>query len=262
VSQLDCLLRSIDKYWQLYNLDIHVISKWSNSRFHEGYDKLYNVYPKIHFWYETIFDYNIDLCINYYNHEVVGFMTDDCVMFDYPALRVCNLEEAIKDKLCFSLRLGENTIIQNYQNGDLQRELNGTTDGDVVDWKWKRHSPYTNYGYMFSWDGHFYHKEWLLKALENRKFENPRAGEHQLNTDKLLRDISPDSMVCCSKSSLFVNTVNCVQEAGPAAGTKHFYSPEELNEKFLVGERISLSSFDGLSIMSCHEEVPLTFERF
>lgn len=267
-SQLDCFLRSIEKHWDISQLSIHVLYKYSNEEFKAGYDQLRFInrkHPNIAFWQERNFGEDFTALIPEYDLTMLA--TDDCVFFRKFVLTENDLVDHFVsgDVHAFSLRLGENTIVQDYVTYEQQDELfkyGGEKHIDFLKWNFKRHNPYSNYGYAYSLDMTIY-KSWeLLSAIRTLTFESPRALEHQLNAKPLFRSSIPNFMLSLPASVGFVNTVNCVQPNGPPAGTKYAYSVQELNKNFLAGRRISLSSFDHLVIISCHEEIPLSFESF
>ena len=266
-SQLDCFLRSMQKHWGISELSIHILYKYSNEEFKAGYDLLrfmYRASPHVSFWQEQNFGEDFKALIRN-DDSFTMLATDDCVFFKPVTITEERLREYFKTKdlHCYSLRLGENTIIQDYVTCSLQSELfNNHAFENEVCWNFKRHNQYSNYGYAFSLDMSIYHSEQLHYSIAPLNFESPRALEHQLNVDKELRSFIKSWMMSPVSSVGFVNTINCVQPNGPPAGTRHSYSVADLNKKFLAGRRISLSSFDHLIIMSCHEEVPLTFQDF
>lgn len=266
--QLDFLLRSIDTYWNIDDLNINVIYKYSNDDFAAGYGKLIAKYwnrSNITFSLEHCFGFDVNHSIYGSDDEVIGFFTDDCVVYrqvDISAGDIARVLREDKSLLSFSLRLGENTIVQDYLTGMLQPALQAGETGGVLTWNWRRYPTGCNYSYFFSWDSHFYRKDDLIKWVDGRRYENPRALEHQLTTDILLRHSLRPKMAAMPQSSVFVNTINAVQgDMAVPAGVFHNYSAEYLNEKFLDGYVIDLESLYNLQIYSCHYEVPLNFVK-
>lgn len=257
--QLECLLNSLDLE---DDFKVKVLYKWSDKKYLEGYEKVAAYYTHVGWLEEKNFCENWKSLLSN-SSEYVMLATDDCVQF-YPFDNEVDLLFS-NDVHCISLRLGENTIIQDYILGLRQPALDNYGDVsecfDMLKWNFKRHPRFNNYGYAFSLDMTIYRQEDLIKYTKDLTFESPRALEHQLNT-LVDRDSLPKFMLCPKRSLAFVNTINCVQANGPPAGTKHNYSPSLLNEKFLAGERISLKSFLDFhnNIISSHEEVPLIFE--
>lgn len=265
-SQLDCFLRSLLRYWDYRDLTIRVLYKYSSPEYEKGYYKVFEKYPNILPSLEYDFCSQIKQYINSSLSTVIGFATDDCVCYREPGLNPKNILEYMiwHNYLCASLRLGVNTIVQNYLTGELQRNLQYSivsSIGEVINWNWRHYPRFSNYGYMFSWDMHFYNKEWLQECIDIcYRWENPRAFEHQMNTSDKIRANAPNMIFGCKNSSIFVNTINAVQNNDIPAGTKYNYNPKTLNDKFLKGEIISLRSFDNIEVVSSHEEVPLIFE--
>lgn len=265
-SQLDCFLRSLLRYWHYNDLHIMVIYKYSSLEYKKAYDKVFEEH-----WH-VIQDEEYNFCEQIKNKvmcslsSVVGFATDDCVCYDKPGLQPNEIQDLFNDDKThsFSLRLGLNTVIQNYLDGSIQQSLLNYKEiyKDVISWKWKLQPRFQNYGYGVSWDCHWYSREWLLDAFKVcNTWENPRAMEHQLNTNDVVRSIAKPNMISCKSSSVFVNTINAVQNQDIPSGTKHAYSVTDLNRRYLEGEVISLDSFAGHNIISCHEEIPLKFEK-
>lgn len=264
--QLELLLRSLREYWSIDQLDIKILYKWSGTEFFDGYMKLIQEYNCTNIEFVPEIDgFFGDQVKNWIetSDEVVGFLTDDCVMFRKPLASPNDIKSIIQygNIATFSLRLSPQTIVQDYLTGQLQPELQyGNLSKDVILWKWNRYNSSYNWSYIFSWDSCFYDKNWLYNLVKDKQFNSPRALEHQLSIDPALRDINKPYMAACTTSSVFVNTINRVQPNGPQAGTKYPYSPEMLNQKFLSGKRISLDGFAHLSIISSHEEFPLTWD--
>lgn len=264
-QQLDCFLRSLLRYWYHNDLNIKVLYKYSSSEYEQGYCKCFEKHPYIQPSLEYDFCRQIKDFVNKAN-PVIGFATDDSVVYNRPELHPSFIENYVltwKDCLCFSMRLSPVTIIQNYLTGEIQQQLIYKEISDnVIEWNWKRYHRYSNYGYEFSWDMHLYKKEWLKQCFNICcNFESPRALEHQINVSDRVRDISPNKMLSCKTSSVFVNTINAVQDNNIPAGVYHKYTPKDLNDRFLNGEIISLASFAGLQLHSCHDEIPLIFEK-
>lgn len=263
-SQLCCLLDSLREFIGKEKYDVKVLYKYSNDNYLDGYRKVADLHPSAEFLLEE------DFCLDWKyllgeSTDYVMLCTDDTVFFKPISGNFLNCFDD-PEVHCFSSRLGFNTICQDYTTGSLQPALaqyGYQQKADLIRWKFKRFHPQTNYGYPFSLDATTYRKADLIKYTEGLNFENPRALEHQLST-RINRSDLPDYMVCEAGSSAFCNTINCVQANGPTSGTKFSYSPKELNDKFLNGEKISLKSFKSLAgnIMSCHEEVTLVFERY
>ncbi len=264
-AQLECLLSSLQKFWKGEDYRVMVLYKYSNEEYLKGYDLVWKLHPKIYMRLEEFdfyknWKYLLENCDDY-----VCLATDDCVLFkETPDLSEIDWSN---DTHCFSLRLGENTIVQNYVDYSLQPKLEISyfdIPNQIVGWRFKRYPEGCNYGYAWSLDITLYRKKDLLKAIEGIKFDSPRSLEHNLTVKPGLRGSLPNCMFSPQKSCGFINTINCVQKNGaPPAGTKFPYSPEFLNEKFLAGEKISLKSFENLPnhIVSSHNEVPLIFAK-
>lgn len=269
---LDLLLRSIRDHWTLKGLNIFVLFRYSNEEFREGYDKLKNKWclDNISFIKEENFGEQVkELLYPSEKFPYTGWMCDDGVIF-----RNLNIfPEEFKnfmseDILCFSGRLGINTVIQNYITNEYQPY--SITDFDheyiydekLLKWNWKQHHWLSNNGYFYSTDFHIYHSEWLWNAVKNIKIDIYRCIEHQVITNTKLSRKSSSWMVCPSMGSVFFsNSINCVQDVKLQAGVKNGYNIEELNRLFLEGNQINLDMFKNLNIIGCHDEISINFER-
>ena len=263
--QLDLLLRSIQKNWDFENIDISILYTSSNDKYNISYNTLFDKYNDIDFIKEDNFYNQLCNMVKYSQSEVIGIFTDDCIMFRKPEISCIQLQNIFTNNiLFFSLRLGQNTIVQDYVKQTLQTPLhyNGfdQINENVICWNRNLHTKYSNYNYMFSLDGTFYHKNWLIDAFVGKTFEIPRALEYQMVIDKELERKSSNKVMSLNKSCVIVNSINAVQSHGIPCGFKYSYSPEELNTKFLEGFQISLDTFQDIEVNSTHGEIEIRYE--
>ena len=111
-----------------------------------------------------------------------------------------------------------------------------------------------DYGYPLSLDGHIFRSGEIYAFVKNCTYHNPNtmegAWQHQF-TDRT-------RMVCYDKSIVVNNPVNRVQTVN---GNVHGnVTAEFLNEQYLSGKIISLTPFDGIENVSCHQEIEIIFE--
>lgn len=283
-SQLDLLLRSIEENLPNTDLCIRVLYKTSNEEFEKGYKKLIDKYdntsPKniysLQFDKEFSFeDQFLDLISDneYTKEPMVMLLTDDSVFYRKSELHNKHIDDLMDgDVWSFSFRLGLNTTTQWYKTGQQQEHLDilgyklvnsySLPSETCIKWNWKIRPPFENYGYMMSWDGHVYRSTDLHVIARKFTYYNPRTFE-----DKATKNISDrylihrKYMVAPVKSCLFVNTINAVQAEPPPFGDKYTCSAEELNERYLAGEIISMETFRDLELSGSHDEIPLEFEK-
>src|ERR1700761_4630574 len=119
-TQLDCLVRSLYQYWNKNELDIRVLYKASSYLFSDGYNQFFAQYPEIHAELETDFCSQIKEMVESSTEYLVGFATDDCVLYRQPSIEAKDIRILFRQPHmhCFSLRHGENTFVQNYLTGE------------------------------------------------------------------------------------------------------------------------------------------------
>ena len=158
-------------------------------------------------------------------------MVDDGVFYRPTNLSPKMIEDvlSVEKNLCVSLRLGTNTIVQNYLTGELQQPFDKygftPTLHSLLSFKWGLHAPNTNNGYLFSWDCTFWNSQFLLTSIGDSKFGGPRGMESVLSGDNKLRQKAMTfhpNMVIPQFSNYVVNSVNAVQTDPVPCGK--FYS--------------------------------------
>jgi len=249
--------------------DITVLFKSSNKDYERGYTRLIEKNSSVNFIRETEFKTNfVDFLKNNID-EYVMLLTYDSVFYKQFNGTDHDIKLMIYDNSwCFSFRLGLNTTTQWYLTGSQQQHLSilGYTNEELrgekyIKWNWKVRPPFENYGYMMSWDGHIYKAADLLNLALKFTFYNPRTFEDKATKiPDYRREINKKYMVSRHESCLFVNTINAVQEEPPEFGSKYTHSVEDLNNRYLSGEIISMDSFKDLELNSSHDEIPLRFK--
>ena len=195
--------------------------------------------------------------------------TDDCIFYR-PLMRVTasDVERAMDDRtICFSFRLGLNTIVQDYRTGRLQRQLNdwsGICNGDgerIIHWPWRNYADTDNYGYPIAMDGCCYRPEDLLELSEAWEFDTFRTWEGASNGPPRRDKIKKPLMASFDTSCVINNPSNSMQWPPLAAGHLFPFSAEDLNRKYLDGYVIDLDGFDFSDVRGCHQEFPLKFRK-
>jgi len=270
--QLDLLLSSIEKNFKDTD-EMFVIYKYTDDLFKEAYDILIERFSKnsqIQFISESDFQQDtIDSCAKAKNKYIAFFVDDDVV---YKPTNIGALLEKVflLDVACVSLRLGGNINVQDFYAFFIDKEksvvpkkprIHNLVAGDNEDsnlyiWNWAslyRH--HTNFGYPFSVDGHIYPKEDILPIVQRYEYHTPNALEGRF-TGSLKRN-----MGCLNTSSVVNIPLNLAGSSQNRAGEQFGMSLEELNNKYVGGFRISLEDMDFSNIVSCHQELPITFKQ-
>ncbi len=264
-QQLDCLLQSLRLNAPNLDLDIRVLYKYSDEHFQKGYEICRQRFPRV-FWHEEE-DFNKQIR----NFLMCGrhtlFFTDDCIFYRKFTGTNEDVLELMPGSLCFTWRVSKNTIVQNYLTGELQQplELHGYEEiGDYLRWNYKIRPAHSNYGYWFSLDSHLYRSTDILTLLQGKTFDNPRSLETLIINNVKARMESPyKNMTAPKESCVFVNSVNRVQSGDVPAGIHHYYSPEELNFRYLNNEVVDFSAtFNDIVVNSAHTELPLQFKQY
>jgi hypothetical protein len=278
-AQLDLLIRSLAiNCPQLFN--IYVIYRADSDDFITGYNLLCSesayYFPNSINWLpqNSLKEDFIQSCNENYTLTCLG--TDDCVFYRKCQIQPSQIENLFnndKRLLTFSFRLGENTIVQNYVTGQRQPPLSrynpqkySTSFGEnILIWNYNLCNSQLNYGYPYSYDFHCYKTSVLVDII--RRFEtlpDLRSWEGCLcNPDNRTRmGINPlINRMASFEHSYVVNVpINSVQDVKIPLGAKHQLSPEELNQRFLDGERLSILCMDSIDIVGAHQDIPLIFE--
>jgi hypothetical protein len=124
----------------------------------------------------------------------------------------------------------------------------------VMIWRWR--GAQGDFGYPMSLDGHIFRASDILPLIESRNFSTPNSLEEMLMTQA--RQIGRPLMASYPHSCLVGVPVNRVQSAVPNRnGETHPYTVQDLNERYLRGERIDLHALDFSDIRGAHQELPL-----
>jgi len=297
-SQLRLLLESIKINAEGFFNEIKIIYTSSDDDYAKGYEKLISekILDNIVWEKETNFVQNFLDAFEFCETEYICGIVDDCVFYKKIPLdseQVCRVmaDPAI---LCFSLRLGLNTYIQNYAEQtydplwvsspfpspkfreDTKTALDYDESMACVKWNWIIRKFTSNFGYPISLDGHVYRAE-AMSALSNhfkngdQGISNLRHWESQLAHN--IRGIVDDD---CQRTELLVNVSmtsfrqsclisaanNCVQEPPMISGTFYPISEKDLNDKYLNNEVLDLKALEPQfqNINSAHTEFDFRFK--
>jgi hypothetical protein len=246
--QLDACLRSIERLGP-YAGPIAVVWKATTPEFGEGY-RLLDLGRRVRLIPQSD-DFRRDVMGTLDpNSEHTVFHTDDDVFFRRsPAAPILSDEFA-----AFSFRLGHNTTYC-YTLGRAQVVPGQAVDGPVIAWDWTRAKD--DFSYPMSLDGHVFQTRLLLRMLRRARFDNPNQLEEELH---LRRYLAPHTMLSFRESCLVSIPANVVSPTHRnRASDDAELSPEVLNARYLVGERIDLERMNFSGITSAHQEVPFAF---
>lgn len=259
--QLDLLLRSMEENFNHVSTNVRVLYTATNSEFEMGYSKLIDKFPNVIWDEEADFERDTRWALDRAS-EYVCFFVDDNIVYRPPPLTEDQTEDLFAQSEhigCLSLRLGENTYIQDphtNQRVALQHKIEYmqvTPDCKLLVWNWKTIG-YNNFGYPFSVDGHIYKTQVVQDGLDY-DFPNPNGFEGRFVHTNI------PQIMCCPELSCVVNTpLNLVGSSNNKAGVKYGASLEELNTNFISGKTISLDTVDPSTVIGCHQEMELIYE--
>ncbi len=189
--------------------------------------------------------------------EFVLLMTDDTFfyvnLFSEHYLRR-KLEYFNNDDIfTLSLRLGENTVIQDPKIGSPMKVP------EVTSWDWTKEPSDSNPGYPISMDGHIYRTTDIKKLTREAKFQNLRQWEGELSGN--IRANPTKKLMCRLHSSICVN-IPMSTVLGPCYNSGHpqCISNEKLIEMYKEGWRIDLDeTFKNVEIVGSHQFIELKF---
>ena len=266
-SQLRFLLESISiNAPNLFN-EIRVIYTSTDDDFSKGYDKLKEeqILPNIVWQKEKDFVPDFLNALKSCESEYICGIVDDCVIYKPLPTTGKMIEEMFSDDVfCFSLRLGLNTIVQNYMRMEEQYELEQYQQNPYcIRWEWKNWDSRLNYGYPISLDGHIFRTKELSDLSHKFDFEYLRQWEGVI-AGKCREETNRGIMVAYKQSVLFSIPSNCVQDPPLVAGQIYAFSEKELNNKYINNDEVI--DFDGMqyafqNVCWAHNEFPLVFKK-
>lgn len=271
-AQLHLFLQSLAENDNNFFSNISVLYKSTNEDFENGYRFVKEEFSSVN-WLNEFKYYEDIMHLVHVPSKYVAFFTDDDIIYrkipvnniiidDYMSSRKFD----VNTPLCFSLRLGLNTYIQDQYTGQhvIPPELL-YDDGPILAWDWTKVPNYTNFGYPFSVDGHIFERNLMIKLLSEIKFNNPNQQEVAMST-KVGEYASPavdKKWMLSFKDSVLINTpLNRVQEVClNRSGESFGISPEDMNKNFLEGKTLSLEDIDFSNIVGCHQELSMTWKQ-
>lgn len=261
-AQLDLFLYSFFENFPIGR--VTVIYTFSNDKFRDGYETLIQKYgKKVGFLRENAPLKEVFLKVVNECDDFLNIVTDDTVYYrsmweDFDDIDINDILD--KDTLCFSPRLGLNTIVQDYKTGQLQKPLTDYYDDgrSIIHWNWKIKPALENYGFACHQDSYICRKEDFL-TIANFNWQNMRELEGTLALERRHTMYYKPMMAAPSLSWCVNVPVNNVLP-GLYAGDKCYESLESMNEKFLNGQRLSLEKSDFSNVIGAHQEVKLVWD--
>ena len=271
-AQLHLLIDSLQKYGSnLFN--ITVLFEASSEHFLDGYKK-----AQEHFYRKSKRDHtfpirwkernglNLSLQIiecGMSKGDLICLLNDENILFGYlhPYKLIKKLFD-LNSLCCLSLRLGNNTIIQNAHDRedyfvDLPSEGEFLYDSFLV-WDATKINPYTNFAIPFSTDGHVYHKNVLFNVLGRVPVEEYESFEHQIQQtlySGAFENHVPPLMSCLEYSKVIRNSASKISDKVP---NELGVSLETINERYLRGSVIDHSFFN-FNVHKPHQDFIVRF---
>jgi glycosyltransferase involved in cell wall biosynthesis len=244
--QLDAFLRSMRRHVGSLYRSVSVLYRATSSAFAAAYGELMTAYRDVAWKEESVFAEDLRALLTEGRWTV--FHTDDDVFFrslEPPGLRA--------DEVCYSLRLGLN--VEYSYTLDLAERLEGVSEeGSRISWDWRAQAP-GSFSYPLAVNGHIFRTADVAVWLDALTYRNPNELEAAL---QWFNSRIPPRMAAARHSSVVNIPANVVNDTfeNRSAGE---HSVEELNDRFLAGERIDLRRMDFSNVGSAHVEVPFAF---
>jgi len=123
-------------------------------------------------------------------------------------------------------------------------------------WSWR--GCQGDWGYPMSVDGNIYNTDFIKRLVDTTNYNNPNTFEVALDMASKHPE-TPAYMCCYPGGPRLINIpANRVQQQYKNRFAKG-YSPEELNEKYLEGSVIDISSYEGIKPNTVHVPVAIEF---
>jgi hypothetical protein len=249
--QLELFLRSFNNYVKDANrYRINVLYTYSDDKYLMGYDKLCQTMPRnVDLLKETDFKQDVIDLIGNSNPYTVFFVDDDFFKnsFDFfdAQMDVFDWDRRIA---CRSLRIDRDMQYCYTTQKPMMQPI--FYANNVFNWKESQE----DFGYPMSLDGHIFRTAEILPFLMELDYQNPNTLEGQLVHK---RNKLGELMICYDNSIIMNNPVNKVQTVNNNLHGN--ISAKELNDLFLEGNIIDMSSFGGIKNKSAHQELQLNF---
>lgn len=247
--QLDLLLRSMEK--NLRDFECCILYTYSDENFNTGYKKLINKFSHHNFVLESNFRDDTIRMMKQSNCKNIALACDDNVIYRKQPEDIDDLNIGE----CFSLRLGLNTILQDFSTNLIQPPLrNYQRIGEKIYWNAEHYYQLYNYGYPYSIDFHCYNRNHLVSLVSGIQWSKTNELEGNLFQYRHLTT----NMIAFTHSiavNIPLNNLSgythCVNEA---------LSNEILNSRYLDGEEIDLEYIGNQEVIGSHQEINIQFK--
>lgn len=246
--QLDAFLHSVELHVPELFGQLVVLYRATDEGFAAGYEHLRAERPGVTWIAETSF--RDDLLELRGDERLLLFHTDDDVYF-----RSVGAFELRDDEVCFTLRLGLNTTYC-YPLDVVEELCDAEIGGDRVSWDWRAQDPGA-YSYPLALNAHVFRAAEAHDWLGRTEYANPNELEAALQV--VAPDVRP-RMASFAHSAVVSIPANLVNET---YANRHgaLHDVQELNRRFLAGERIDVPRMSFDRIGACHVEIPYMFGR-
>lgn len=272
-AQLHLLLESIQK--NSGNLfTITVVYDYTSEALGLGYEKVQDFFylknkRDVSFpirWWQRRHDNLSDDIIqaSYDNNDLVCLLNDENIMFGRPcSYSLIKKLFSTHGLSCLSLRLGNNTVVQNpYDRNSFFADV--PEEGEFIEdkfliWDATKIKKYTNFAIPFSTNGHIYHKNVLYNVLAKCNIETEDEFEQKvqkaLHSGKFKGKVPP-IMACLEYSVVIRNAIRKITDKEP---NEMGLNNDTLNSRYLNGKKIDYNFFDFNGISKPYEEFIASF---
>lgn len=262
--QLEALLRSFLQYAPKDFGHVTVLWTSSNEEFRRGYQIVNSGYKaaNLRFLEENhdrfTFKHCVDSCIDP-ELPLTMFLVDDIIFKSPFSFDDLVFKSAFRDDvICTSLRLYEGINFCYPTQQTIQPPLcKGEVGEDLLEFSWKDAAG--DWGYPMSIDGHVFKTPFAKKFVSILEYNNPNSFEGMMAHAANLGFFNHlPKMVCYKTDSKLLNIpANRVQDT---ARNRHgnLFTPEEMNQQFLLGHRIDIEPYAGYKNNAPHIELPIT----
>jgi len=252
-QQLELLLRSMKKFFKEFSSNqIKILYKFSNFKFSEGYDLLKKMHDdKNILYFNEIKDFQSSLIYLFdKTQKYTVFFVDDNIFKEPFSIEDKEFEyfKNNTDILTLSLRLHPRLNYCYPANVKMTcpKFLN---EYNVFEWRGLS----GDFGYPLSLDGHIYLTSYIYYYILSFRYYGPNSLESQMASNP----VPLSKMMCYNKSIIMNLPLNKVQDFNNNVHGN--ISADYLNDQFLNGKIIDLTSFEGFENSSCHQELPVNF---
>lgn len=244
--QLDALLRSIDINFKLPCSSVSVLYKSSNDMFERGYSILKRNLKK-----ETDFYHDTMTILKSGSAPYIVFFVDDDVV-THPVEKDSVSSRFVRDDniLTLSLRMGRNITHSQILGKDVTAPL---FPGHMCVWSWEEQDD--SWNYPMSLDGHIYRRNDIVPYIQKLSFETPNRLEALMAENPLTKSL----MICPQQSKVVGLCLNRVQDVYQNRCGN--ITAEELNTRWVEGERINLTPIFGKTFNSLHVIPLIEYEK-